>query len=97
MATEQRGDLISMHLLAADLAVIDQAARLCGRDRLDFVRDVVVDAAEAVVATHQTVRMTPDGFAEFINILSRPAAPVPEMVALAQRPAPWELVSGQEA
>jgi uncharacterized protein (DUF1778 family) len=34
--------------------------------------------------------MTPEGFAGFMEILSRPGAPVPEMVELAKRPAPWE-------
>ncbi|MBN8897470.1 MAG: hypothetical protein J0H35_04665 [Rhodospirillales bacterium] len=29
-------------------------------------------------------------FADFMDVLSRPAAPVPEMVELAKRPAPWE-------
>lgn len=65
------------------------AARLRGRSRLDFVHDVAVDASQAI-------RMSPEGFAEFVAILSRPATPVPEMVALLQRPAPWEL-GGKEA
>ncbi|EJL51884.1 hypothetical protein PMI09_04175 [Rhizobium sp. CF122] len=36
------------------------------------------------------VRMSPEGFADFVEVLSRPAAPVPEMVELAKRPAPLE-------
>jgi uncharacterized protein (DUF1778 family) len=34
--------------------------------------------------------MSPEGFSDFIAALSGPASPVPEMVKLAKRPAPWE-------
>jgi uncharacterized protein (DUF1778 family) len=34
--------------------------------------------------------MSPEGFAAFMAALSAPVAPVPEMVDLAKRPAPWE-------
>ena len=36
------------------------------------------------------IRMSPEGFAQFMDVLSRPAAPVPEMVEVLKRPAPWE-------
>lgn len=81
---------ISMRLPEADVAMIDRAATLRGRTRTDFVRDAAVRAAEEVVMENQLVRMSPQGFADFVNILARPAEPVPEMVELAERPAPWE-------
>jgi uncharacterized protein (DUF1778 family) len=34
--------------------------------------------------------MSPTGFKAFVEVLSRPCAPVPEMVELFQRAAPWE-------
>ena len=36
------------------------------------------------------IRMSPTGFKAFVEELSRPARPVPEMVELLQRAAPWE-------
>lgn len=81
---------ISMRLPESDVAMIDRAATLRGRSRTDFVRDAAVRAAEEVVMENQLIRMSPEGFADFMDVLSRPAAPVPEMVDLAQRPAPWE-------
>ena len=39
---------------------------------------------------HRLLRMTPEGFADFMAALSTPAGPVPEMVELMRRPAPWE-------
>ncbi|GAA5666631.1 hypothetical protein CN884_22315 [Ochrobactrum sp. 30A/1000/2015] len=81
---------ISMRLPEADVAMIDRAATLRGRSRTDFVRDAAVRAAEEVVMEQGLIRMSPEGFDAFMEVLAAPAAPVPEMVELAKRPAPWE-------
>lgn len=81
---------LSMRLPEADVAMIDRAAALRGRSRTDFVREAAVRAAEEVIMENRLVRMSPEGFADFMEVLARPAAPVPEMVELAGRPAPWE-------
>lgn len=36
------------------------------------------------------IYMSPEGFAEFMDALDGPADPIPEIVELAKRPAPWE-------
>ncbi|THK36486.1 DUF1778 domain-containing protein [Ensifer sp. MPMI2T] len=90
-ATVERKEYpISMRLPEADVAMIDRAASLRGRSRTDFVRDAAVRAAEEVVMEQALIRMSSEGFADFMEILSRPAIPVPEMVELVRRPAPWE-------
>lgn len=90
-ATVERKEYpISMRLPEADVAMIDRAARLRGRSRTDFVRDAAVRAAEDVLMDNRLVRMSAEGFAEFMQVLSTPAAPVPDLVELAKRPAPWE-------
>ncbi|MGK9234983.1 DUF1778 domain-containing protein [Inquilinus limosus] len=87
---ERKEHPISMRLPEADVAMIDRAASLRGRSRTDFVREAAVRAAEEVVMESRLIRMSPEGFADFMEILSAPAAPVPEMVELARRAAPWE-------
>src|SRR5947199_4094219 len=81
---------LSMRLPETDIAIIDRAATLRGRSRTDFVRDAAVRAAEDVLMDSRLIRMSPEGFAEFMEALSAPAAPVPDMVELARRRAPWE-------
>jgi uncharacterized protein (DUF1778 family) len=81
---------LSMRLPEADLAVIDRAAQLRGRSRTDFVREAAVRAAEAVLIENTLVSMSPEGFDAFTAAIAGPGAPVPEMVALFQRKAPWE-------
>ena len=87
---ERKEHPISMRLPEADIAMIDRAAGLRGRSRTDFVRDAAVRAAEEVLMEHRLIRMTPEGFADFMSALSAPAGSVPEMVELMRRPAPWE-------
>lgn len=81
---------ISMRLPEADVALIDRAANLRGRSRTDFVREAAMRAAEEVVMDQSLIRMSPEGFGAFMDILAAPAAPVPQMVEVATRPAPWE-------
>ncbi len=88
--TDRKDHPLSMRLPEADIAMIDRAAGLRGRTRTDFVRDAAVRAAEDVLLENQLIRMSPEGFAAFMASLAAPAAPVPEMVELARRSAPWE-------
>ena len=81
---------LSMRLLEADIAIIDRAAGLRGRSRTDFVREAAVRAAEEVLLERTLIRMSPKGFAAFREAIEAPAAPVPELVELLRRPAPWE-------
>lgn len=92
MATnaERKDHPISMRLPEADIAIIDRAAALRGRSRTDFVRDAAVRAAEDVLMENRLIRMSPEGFADFLATLSGPPARVPELMELAARPAPWE-------
>lgn len=87
---ERKEHPISMRLPEADIAMIDRAAGLRGRSRTDFVREAAVRAAEDVLMDNRLIRMSAEGFADFMAVLSGPATPVPEMVDLAKRPAPWE-------
>jgi uncharacterized protein (DUF1778 family) len=87
---ERKEHPISMRLPEGDIAMIDRAAGLRGRSRTEFVRDAAVRAAEDVLMENRLIRMGDEGFAEFMAALSAPAAPVPELVELMKRPAPWE-------
>src|SRR4051812_1805355 len=81
---------LSMRLPRADISLIDRAATLRGRSRTDFVRDAAVRAAEEVLLDSLPIRMSARGFAAFTQALAAPARPVPELVDLLRRRAPWE-------
>lgn len=81
---------LSLRLAESDLAMIGRAAALRGRSRTEFMRDAAVRAAEEALLEALPIRMSPEGFEEFLAVLATPGAPVPEMVQALQRPAPWE-------
>lgn len=81
---------LSMRLPEGDIAIIDRAAGLRGRSRMDFVRDAAVRAAEEVLMDTTPIRMSEAGFSAFLKALSGSAKPIPEMVKMLQRKAPWE-------
>lgn len=84
---------LSLRLAVSDLAMIDRAAMLRGRSRTEFMRDAAVRAAEEVLLESLPIRMSPEGFEEFLAVLATPGTAVPEMVEVLQRPAPWERAS----
>jgi len=88
--SERKEYPLSMRLPEADIAIIDRAAGLRGRSRTDFVREAAVRAAEEVLMETIPTRMSPEGFDAFLAVLAGPPKPVPEMVELAGRRAPWE-------
>lgn len=81
---------LAMRLPADDLAIIDRAARLRGRSRTDFVRDAAVRAAEDAIMESALVRMSPRGFAAFMESLGEAPRVVPAMVQVMRRKAPWK-------
>jgi len=89
-ASERKEYPLSMRWPEADIAIIDRAAGLRGRSRTDFVREAAVQAAEDVLMENIPIRMSPEGFDTFLRVLAGPPKPVPEMVELARRRAPWE-------
>jgi uncharacterized protein (DUF1778 family) len=54
-----------------------------------------VRAAENVLMETMPIRMSPAGFKAFMAALSGPAAPVPEMLELFRRTAPWEIAGSK--
>ncbi len=90
VSAKRKDHPLSMRLPEGDIAIIDRAADLRGRSRTDFVREAAVRAAEEVLMESTLVRMSAEGFDAFMQAVSAPAAPVPEMVASLRRKAPWE-------
>ncbi|WP_066114489.1 MULTISPECIES: DUF1778 domain-containing protein [Sphingomonadales] len=93
---QRKDHRVSMRLADADIAIIDRAASRRGDSRAEFIRDAAVRAAEEVIMENTVIRMSPEGFAAFATMLDSPAKPVPEMVALLKRLAPWEAKAAAE-
>lgn len=53
-------------------------------------REAPVRVVQDVALESQPIHMSVEGFAEFMEVLSRPAEQIPEMAELVRQPAPWE-------
>ncbi len=91
MKARRKQKTISVRLPETDLAIIDHAAHLCGLSLTDFVRGADVRVAEEALMEIRPIRMSAEGFAAFVVTLDTPDDPVPEMVDLLRKPAPWSL------
>lgn len=89
-AAQRKDHPLSMRLPDADLAIIDRAAQLRGRSRTEFMRDAAVRAAEDAIMDNTLIRVSQKGFETFVAALDAPGEPVPAMVELLKRPAPWD-------
>jgi uncharacterized protein (DUF1778 family) len=81
---------LSLRLPKADVALIDRAASIKGSSRTEFMRDAAVREAEATVLDNVLIRMSPEGFAAFVEALDAPAKVIPEMLEVLRRKSPWE-------
>jgi len=94
-AAQRKDHPLSMRLPNADLAIIDRAAQLRGRSRTEFMRDAAVRAAEDAILETSLIRVSPDAFEAFVAALDAPGKPIPALVELLRRPAPWEQAAEQ--
>ncbi|MDX2224890.1 MAG: DUF1778 domain-containing protein [Rhodospirillaceae bacterium] len=86
---------LSLRLPAADLAVIDRAARARGRSRTEFMRDAAVSAAETVLLESALVRLSPAAFAAFMAELDARPRAHRGLVRTLRRAAPWDAAAAR--
>lgn len=94
-AAQRKDHPLSIRLPDADLAIIDRAAQLRGRSRTEFMRDAAVRAAEDAIMETTLIRVSAEGFEAFVSALDAPGKPVPAMVEVLQRRAPWDKATAQ--
>ena len=81
---------LSLRLPQADVDLIDRAAKIKGSSRTEFMREAAVRHAEMLILDRTMITMSATGFKAFMDEIDAPAEPVPEMVELLRRKAPWE-------
>lgn len=69
--------------------MVKRAADQCGQSLTEFVHTSILRFADDVISG-RLIMMTTEEFSDFCLGLSEAAAPVPEMVELINRSAPWE-------
>ena len=84
-----RDTAINLRAKAQQRDLIDQAARLIGKNRSDFMLEAACDKAQAVVLDQVFFALDADKFRQFNKLLDTPPAANPGLERLMAVKAPW--------
>jgi uncharacterized protein (DUF1778 family) len=71
----ERSDRINLRLSPRAKRTIERAAAYADKTLTDFVTEVAIERAEAVVQAHETIALSPEAWDEFCRMLLDPPAP----------------------
>ncbi|MBF0435340.1 MAG: DUF1778 domain-containing protein [Magnetococcales bacterium] len=86
-----RNASINLRVLAEQRDLIDQAARLTGKNRSDFMLEAACDKARAVVLDQVFFRLDDDKFRQFTQLLDAPPTDNSGLERLMAVQAPWDV------
>ena len=74
--------------------VIDQAAKLLGKNRSDFMLEAACDRAQSVLLDQVFFRLDAANFRQFVKLLDAPPQPNPGLERLMAVKPPWSRGKG---
>jgi uncharacterized protein (DUF1778 family) len=90
----KRDVAVSMRFRDDDLGIIDRGAELSGLSRTEFMRRAALRDAQIAILNETVVRLTPEGFEQFVAAIDAPVAAIPaKMLERLSRKAPWSEAS----
>lgn len=81
---------IAVRVTAHQDALIRDAATAAGQSLTDFVTSAAVARAEDTLADRRVFRLDDEAWAQFTEILDRPAQPIAELTRLLNETSPWD-------
>ncbi len=83
-------DIIYLNIPADERAVIDKAASICGRSRIDFIMDCARSSARALLDEKRLFILSPEKWDEFVEALEKPISKNPAFQKTLATPLPWD-------
>ncbi len=81
---------VSMRFRDDDLTIIDRGAELLGLSRTEFMRRAALNEAPAAILNETVIRVSPQAYDAFMQVISAPAAAPPLKAAeRLRRSPPW--------
>ncbi len=84
MADTARNGRLDLRVAKNEKAAIERAAALSGSSTTDFVRSTMLAASEQAVRAHETLALTSEGAAAFVEAITNPPEPNENLRALAR-------------
>lgn len=85
---------INLRAHAGQRDLIDQAARLLGKNRSDFMLEAACEKAQGVMLDQVFFSLNAQDFQRFHELLDAPPATNPGLERLLATKAPWDFVTG---
>jgi uncharacterized protein (DUF1778 family) len=85
---------INLRAHAEQRDLIDQAARLLGKNRSDFMLEAACEKAQGVMLDQVFFALKAQDFRRFCELLDAPPAANPGLKRLIATKAPWDSVTG---
>ena len=85
-----RAVAISLRAPPHQRSLIDQATRLLGKNRSDFMRDAACERAQSVTLDQTLFELSPERFRRFAEMLDAPTATNPGLERLPALASPWD-------
>ena len=86
----ERTGMINIRIKPADRALIDQAAAAQGKKRSEFMLEASRRAAEKTLLDQTLLRVDPETYARFLELLDAPPRPNDGLRKLLLQKAPWD-------
>lgn len=83
-------DSLNLRIKPEERSLIDQAARLTGKTRTDFVLDAARHAAEQALLDRTVFVVSAEAYADFVARLDEPPEANERLVRTLRTPAPWD-------
>lgn len=83
-------ETLNIRIKPEERNLIDRAAKLRGKNRTDFILDVVRLAAEETLYNQTIIHANYDAYAKFLAQLEKQPSPNSRLRKTMQTPAPWE-------
>jgi uncharacterized protein (DUF1778 family) len=81
---------LNIRITPEERGLIDEAARVLGKTRTDFILDAARRMAEDTLLDRTLIKVSPEVHAEFLAKLDAPPQPNERLVRLMNAPLPWK-------
>lgn len=88
--TNRKDARLAVRITPHQDALIREAAVVAGQSLTDFITSAAVTRAQDMLADRRVFRLDDATWAEFTELLDRPARSIPELTQLLGDPAPWD-------
>lgn len=83
-------ETLKLHIKSEERSLIDRAAKLCGKNRTDFILEAMRAAAEEALLDQTSIPASPQAYAAFLARLDQQPQTDERLRKTLRTPAPWD-------